>query len=213
LLAVASGFRAERRAVLISAAAEVLRTRGVAGCTARAVAELSGLSKSSIHYYFEEIDQLIDLAYERLMGQFVDAMEKAAAGRLDPFEGLWAAAEVYLVLGTTRPGRIPMMAFDYLVASSRRGKSDALIQVNERITNLLHELVAATDVRDASLRADVLVSALVGSVVRAEISPRDPDATLARISEVVGIPRQAPKRRGAARRSTRGQATRTTAAP
>jgi AcrR family transcriptional regulator len=191
--------------VLISAAAEVLRTRGVAGCTARAIAEQSGLSKSLIHYYFEEIDQLIDLAYDRLMGQFVDAMEKAAAERRDPFEALWAAAEAYLVLGTTRPGRIPMMAFDYLVASSRRGSTSAAIQITERITTLIEQLVTATGVPDPGLRADVLVSALVGSVVRAELSPRDPEATLARMAKIVGVPRQPHNRPRRARRSSGGR--------
>lgn len=172
----------------MAAAAELLRTQGMAGCTARAIAEESGLSKSTIHYYFEEIDELTDLAWNRLMGQFVDRMVQAAEREADPVAAVWAAAEAYVVLGSGRNGRIPMMAFDFLVASSRRGDTAAAAAVMDQITTLMHRLVAATGVSEPAARASALVSTLIGTVVRAEIHPRDPHTALAEAAVAIGLP-------------------------
>ena len=59
-----------KRRQIIEAARVVLARGGLSGCTARAVAEASPLTKSAINYYFASMDEIIDLA----MAAHVEAM-------------------------------------------------------------------------------------------------------------------------------------------
>jgi AcrR family transcriptional regulator len=187
--------KAAKREQLVAAAAAVLRAEGVAGCTVRSIAEQSGLSKSAIHYYFEEVDDLVDLAWDRLMGQLVVRMAEAAANAPGPTQALWAAVDVYVRSGAEpHRHRIPMMTFEFLVASRRRGDTAAVAATMNRITSLLRDLVDATGVAEVETVTDILVSSLIGTVVRGEIAPRDTAAALAGIAEVLGLPRPSAQR-------------------
>lgn len=180
--------RSAKRDQLVRAAADVLLTEGVAGCTVRAIADRSGLSKSAIHYYFEEVNDLVELAWELLMGEFIHRMEAAAeAAGDDPGQRLWAAAEIYVRVGSGHDRRIPMMAFDFLIVSRRRGDTRAAAVVMERITELFGKLLAATSHPDPWAVTPVLMSALIGTVVRAEIGPLDTRSELAAIARAIGL--------------------------
>lgn len=181
-----------RRAAIVEAAAETLRTQGVEGCTARAIAARAGLAKSAIHYYFEEIDQLVDLAWEQLMGRFVDRLEAAAEAQDDPHRALWSTAELYLRVGTERSTRIPMMTFDFLVSSVRKADTAAVSTTMGRITDLFAKLVAATGTDDAAAKAEVLMFTLVGTLVRLETHPRPLGETIDGASRVLGLPLASP---------------------
>jgi AcrR family transcriptional regulator len=83
LAAVVSNNQRVKRAQIIDAAKEVLATQGLAACTARAVADASPLTKSAIHYYFRDVDEIVDEA----MAEHVDAMLvnlRRAADSADP---------------------------------------------------------------------------------------------------------------------------------
>jgi AcrR family transcriptional regulator len=183
--------RESRKEAIISAAAEVLRTQGVAACTVRNIADVGNVSKSAIHYYFDEIDDIVDLAFERLLVQFIDRIERAASECDDPFEAVWAAAAEYLRTGSDGPDsdRAPMLAFDYHVAATRRGNNGPMIAISEQFALLLQRLVRETGVPDGPAIADTLFSALVGSVVRTPLETRDPGAVLDGLSRALHLPR------------------------
>lgn len=182
--------RENRKEAIISAAAEVLRTQGVAGCTVRNIAESGNFAKSAIHYYFTEIDDIVDLAFERLLLQFIDRIEKAAASCDAPEDALWAAAAEYVRIGADGPGtdRAPMVAFDYHVASTRRGDNSAMISLASEFTALLARLVAETGIPDPEDVSDTLFSALVGTVVRIPLDRRHPDEVLGTIWRTLRLP-------------------------
>jgi DNA-binding transcriptional regulator YbjK len=52
----------DKQRQIIEAARRVLARDGLAGCTARAVARASPLTKSAMHYYFRDIDDVVDQA-------------------------------------------------------------------------------------------------------------------------------------------------------
>lgn len=184
--------RQAKRDAIVDAAATVLRQHGVAGCTARAIAEEAGVAKSALHYYFEEIPQLVDLAWIRLMGDFSDRLDQVAAAVADPVAALWAAAAFYLETGMERTEHIPMMTFDYLVAAVRRGDTSVLGAVMDRVDQQFVDLVRAAGATDPELRADVLVSALVGVLVRTETHAIDPLEALRDIARIVQLEFRAP---------------------
>lgn len=82
----------------------VLRRGGLGACTAPAIADASPLTKSALHYYFADTDEIVDVAFRRLMEQFLERVQDAAAAAPDPLSTLWAATETYLRLGSGPPG-------------------------------------------------------------------------------------------------------------
>jgi AcrR family transcriptional regulator len=182
--------RDSKRDQIVAAATEVLLTQGVEACTVRSIAATGDLSKSAIHYYFEDVNDIITLAFEGLMREFLGRIETAARAADGSFEAVWAAAGEYLRLGSDTPARhrVPMLAFDFHIASTRRGDNATMAWLADRFAQLLQELVAATGVAHAEAIADTLFSALIGTVVRAPLTARDTAEVLATISEAIGIP-------------------------
>lgn len=190
--AVPTPNQAARREELVKAAVEVLRIEGVAACTARAIADASPLTKSALHYYFDDVAAIVDLAFARLMDQFFDRVDKAAADATDPVDALWAAAATYLRLGADRPDghRVPMLWFDYHVWAMRRGDVATAARITERTAELFAQLVEATGVSDPGPKADALFSALIGTVVRHSLDHRPAEAVLDQLAVAAGLPRR-----------------------
>ena len=182
--------RDSKKDAIVSAAAELLMRQGVAACTVRAIAETSGVSKSAIHYYFEEVDQIVELAFERVMDQFVERLEAAAAAAPDPLTGLGAAVTEYLRLGADQPGghRVPMLAFDFHVASTRRGDTTAMERLTERVMALFRRLADEAGLEHPGATVDVLLSALIGAVIRSPLGRRSVDEELKLLSAALGVP-------------------------
>jgi DNA-binding transcriptional regulator YbjK len=65
----------------------VLARDGLAGCTARAVAEASPLTKSALHYYFSDMDKIID---------------QATVGHIGSSRGFAASSCSFILMPTTR---------------------------------------------------------------------------------------------------------------
>jgi DNA-binding transcriptional regulator YbjK len=79
-----------KRRQIIDAARAVLARDGLAGCTARAVAEASPLTKSAINYYFSSLDEIIDLAMAAHVEAMLTALRAVAARHADPYRRLHA---------------------------------------------------------------------------------------------------------------------------
>jgi AcrR family transcriptional regulator len=185
-----------KREAILRAATEVLRTQGVAACTARSIASVSPLTKSALHYYFEDTDEIVDLAFRRLMEQYLARIEKAAADADGAVPALWAAVRAYLRFGADRPTtrRAPMLWFEYRVASARRGDRTTVNELSDRTAALFAELVRATGVPDAEARGATLFAALGGSIARDQLadglSEEDRQAVLLdQLAVSLGLPR------------------------
>lgn len=174
----------------MSAASEVMRTRGVAACSVRAIADASPLTKSALHYYFSDVDEIVNLAFGSLMEQFFERIEQAARDAASPVEALWAAAETYLRFGSDRPDgrRIPLLWFDYQVTAARHGHTDVARELTERAVRLFTELTTAAGVDDPADRASILFSALIGAVVRDSMARRPTDQVLAELAVGLQLP-------------------------
>jgi AcrR family transcriptional regulator len=187
---VTTSARDSKREQIVAAAAAVLLTQGVEACTVRSIAATGDVSKSAIHYYFEDVNDIITLAFEGLMRQFLERVEKAARKAADPYAAVWAAAAEYLRVGADAPGgdRVPMLAFDFHIASTRRGDNHTMVALSDQFVQLLRDLVARTGEARADAVADTLFSALIGTVVRAPLGERDLPEVLRLISEAIGLP-------------------------
>lgn len=171
--------RLAKREAIVTAAVEVLRAEGLAGCTSRAIAEASGFAKSALHYYFRDTEEIVDQAFQRLMTQFVERIGQAAAAAPTPDAALWAAARTYLHLGAGQHlGHGPMLWFEVHLAASRMGDTATLQAITDAVRERFAALVAATGAGAPEATARVLFSCMIGTLVRDAMAPLDLDAEL-----------------------------------
>ena len=163
--------RRGKREQIIDAAKQVLARDGLAACTARAVADASPLSKSAMHYYFDDIHQIVDLAMREHVTAMVTTLRQAADGQSDPAEKLWTVVEAYLATFAAQPNAA-FLWFEYWVDSGRRRSADAIAATLTDMRALLSELLAQLPVADPDVAANALLSWLLGTVVQQQTRPR-----------------------------------------
>src|SRR5581483_7344263 len=101
----------------------VLAEGGLAACTARAVADASPLTKSAIHYYFNDINEIIDQAVLAHLDAMLEGLRADANRISDPDERLWAVLDAYLATFADQP-HAAFLWFEYWVSAGRRGALD-----------------------------------------------------------------------------------------
>lgn len=161
----------EKQQQIVEATREVLARDGLAGCTARAVADASPLTKSAVHYYFHDINEIVDQAMDAHLAVLLDTLRHVAASERDPARRLWHVIDAYLATFTDKP-RAAHLWFEYWIALSRRGATDPVRRNLSAIRELLHELLLAAHHPNPHAAADTVLSWLLGAVVQQDIDPR-----------------------------------------
>lgn len=163
-----------KRKQIIEAARVVLAREGLAGCTARAVAEESPLTKSALHYYFSDINKIVDQAMTSHIDATLNTIRQVAVEHTTPHERLRKAIEVYLGTFEGRPNAAYLW-FEYWVASGRRETTGSIDIMLTKMRTLFEEFIDADHVLDAPAASRRLTSWLLGTVVQQQAHPLDPD--------------------------------------
>ena len=180
-----------KRQQIIEAARVVLARDGLAGCTARAVADASPLTKSAINYYFASMDEIIDLAVAAHVEAMLAALRAVAARERDPYQRLHAVLRAYLDTFADQP-HAAYLWFEYWIAAARRGATvpaeAMLAAVRELLTELLAGLPAAAGrPADPALAASALLSWLLGTLVQQQVGPLPSATVRAEADRVLGL--------------------------
>jgi AcrR family transcriptional regulator len=180
-----------KRRQIIEAARVVLARDGLSGCTARAVADASPLTKSAINYYFASMDEIIDLAMTAHVEAMLAALRAVAARERDPYQRLHAVLRAYLDTFADQP-HAAYLWFEYWIAAARRGvtaPAEAMLAaVRDLLTELLAGLRAAAGrPADPALAASALLSWLLGTLVQQQVGPLPPATVRAEADRVLGL--------------------------
>ena len=176
----------DKRRQIVEAARAVLARDGLTGCTARAVADASPLTKSAIHYYFADMDDLVDLAMAGHITAFVANLREAADGHEKPVDRFWAAVDDYLQTFREMPGSAQLW-FEYWIDATRKGRLDPIERMHRQVIAIFAELLQAVPVDAPAQRAQTLFSYLLGTVVRQAVEPSPPDVIRAEISAICAL--------------------------
>ena len=117
------GNRRAKQDQIIEAAKEVLAREGLAACTARSVADASPLTKSAIHYYFNDINEIIDRAVAAHVDAMLGALRRVAGQVTDPRERLSRVVDTYLATFVDQP-HAAFLWFEYWISAGRRESLD-----------------------------------------------------------------------------------------
>lgn len=177
--------RRGKREQIIDAAKQVLARDGLAACTARAVADASPLSKSAVHYYFDDIHQIVDIAMREHVAAMVAELRRVADRAPDPAEKLWAVADAYLATFAAQPDAA-FLWFEYWIDAGRRRSADAVAATLQDMRALIEEIVARLPVDDPAATASAVLSWLLGSIVQQHIQPQTPARLRQELDGIVG---------------------------
>jgi AcrR family transcriptional regulator len=159
-----------KRRQIIEAARAVLARDGLAGCTARAVADASPLTKSAIHYYFRDIDEIVDQAMAGHVEALLAGLREVAGRHADPERRLRAVAQAYLDTFADKP-YAAFLWFEYWIAAGRRGATGPAERMLAGVHALLAGLLADLPAGDPEGTAHALLSWLLGAVVQQNVRP------------------------------------------
>jgi AcrR family transcriptional regulator len=162
--------RRAKRDQIIEAAKGILAREGVAACTARAVADAGPLTKSAIHYYFDDIHEIVDRAVLSHLDAMLDKLRTIAELPSSPYGRLENVVDAYLATFVDQP-RAAFLWFEYWVDASRRGSLEAVGQMLNSVRTLLRDLLADLPARDPDEAAHTLLSWLLGTIVQQHIRP------------------------------------------
>jgi AcrR family transcriptional regulator len=176
----------DKQRQIVQAAMGVLATKGLAGCTAREIAGAGPLTKSAIHYYFADMDDLIDRAMAEHVAAFDAALRAVSAEDDDPVSRFWQAIEAYLATFRDRP-HVAYLWFEYWIHSARQGRLAPVRQMHEQVAALLAERLAAAGVPAAAETARAVLVYLLGAIVEQSVDPHAAGEAGAHIARLTGL--------------------------
>ena len=160
---------------------------GLAGCTTRAVAAQSPLTRSAIHYYFTSAQEIVDAAMDSLLDDFIFGLRAAGDGVGDPGERFWVTVDAYGRHFTERPG-LALMWFDYAIQTTARGETAPSRRIDDAIHTIMHELLVEASVTDADERSGALVAYMIGTTMRQLFVDRPAAQIRAELATLSGLP-------------------------
>jgi len=148
----------EKRELIVAATSDVLARDGLAACTARAVADASPLTKSAVHYYFRDVDEITDQAMSAIS---TPSPWTRFAGRPTPNRSppkrLWRVIDAYLATFADKP-HAALLWFEYWIALSRRGATGPVEDNLSSIRVFLRATLLDAHHPDADGAADLTLS-------------------------------------------------------
>lgn len=174
-----------RRGLIVDAAVETLKRAGIAGCTVRAIAAATPFTKGTIHYYFKDVDEIVNTAYLRLTDDYVAAVDAVARGTTDPRLAFWRAIGAY-VQGFRVHKRMGLLWFEYSAWAVRNGYEQGLASSVDAVRSMFGRRLAAV-APDAAPLAQPLTRYLVGTVLELAVSMVEPQAVLVEVSRICDI--------------------------
>jgi AcrR family transcriptional regulator len=175
-----------RRGQILDVAGDLLRVHGVAACTVRAIAERAGVSKGVVHYYFTDAQELVDLAFARVAGEYYDHIAALAATVADPVEALWHAVASY-VMPWDAHSSMTLLWCEYYVAGVRAGRLSGVTATHLAMQDLFAGVLARIS-PEQERRAAAVTRHVTGAVLTQPQMPVDPVDLVGEIAGLVGMP-------------------------
>ena len=159
---------AQRRHVLIDAAAEVLLEHGLAALSHRAVAARAGLPLASTTYYFSSADELREEALQHLAADWItraaDVVE-ALPARVD--HAAAARAVVGIIGADAPPPRILLVYERYLEAGRHERLRPFVAAWNAQIKQLVHDVLHRAALPASEETAGLVLAVADGAAITA----------------------------------------------
>jgi AcrR family transcriptional regulator len=177
---------------IIAAAADLIAEHGLSACTIRAVAERSGMTKSTVHYYFDDANELVDLSVAEIFQRMARYARESVIAAGDSVAGLEFLVRLFLGRAKTPPDvkfRESMLWPAYTAHAWKRGAAAGILQ-NLEALRCVFELAmdqAGLTGSNATTSANSVHNYLLGAMIRNMIDPVPRDEVASAVSALSGL--------------------------
>lgn len=127
----------------MSAASELIRTKGVEGIRVRQIADLAGMSAGSVLYHFPQTEDLILRVHAVAVDEYLAERGRAVAGHATASRSLLAALAVGLPGDGANDRTIELMVEMHSIAQRSPAHQELLRQLFDRELELQMNIIAA----------------------------------------------------------------------
>jgi TetR/AcrR family acrAB operon transcriptional repressor len=180
------------REKIISAAADLIAEHGLSACTIRAVAERSGLTKSTVHYYFDDANELVDLSVSEIFERMADFARESVLAAPEGVDGLEFLVRWFLGRMKTPPEvafRENTLWSAYTAHAWKRGATAWILRnldAHRGVFELAMRRAGVAD-REVTMRADSVHNYLIGAMIRNMIDPLPREEVAQAVSALTGL--------------------------
>ncbi len=166
-----SGNQLAKRDRIIDAAVSVLLAHGVRSCTVRSIAMEAKTSKGIVHYYFSDVDEIIDAAMLKAVSLWIELISRDEnLGNLDTQDGpvrnskerFWRFISKSMEPFAHGDRTMMPLLLEYWAISTRRQRLDPLRKVQNGLVQFVSRLLASCDVDNSERIALAVTSYLIG---------------------------------------------------
>jgi len=156
-----------KRDEIVSAAVEVLLRDGVHKCTVRAIATAAGVSKGAVHYYFQDVDEIVDMAMAQATRGWIAWLRSAAGADASSQSSapgrFWRVIAASLQPFAQGDRTLMPLWLDYWAACTRARRTEPIRTVHGLLTTYVAELLAEVGVGDVLDRSFAVTCYLFGA--------------------------------------------------
>jgi AcrR family transcriptional regulator len=174
-----------RRSLIVEAAVETLKREGIAGCTVRAIADGTPFTKGMIHYYFDDVREIVNAAYLQLTDDYVASVDAVAQQAGRPIAAFWRAVSSY-VEGFRVHRRMGLLWLEYSSWAVRNGYERGVASSVEAIRGMFASRLAAIDTAHADVAVG-LTRYLLGTVLELGASTAELPPLSADVARICGL--------------------------
>lgn len=166
----------------------MLLDKGVHGCTVRAIATRAGVSKGVLHYYFDDVDEVLDQAMLRAIRAWIAHVAgQAEKEHATPAESFWTAVLASLDPFAHGDRTLMPLWLEYWAACSRSRRTAPLIEAQAILTSYVEGLLAACGVAGAGDTAVAVTAYLLGTASFEAVAPVPQRAIRRHVAALSGL--------------------------
>lgn len=180
------------RQKIVSAAADLIAEHGLAVCTIRAVADRSGLTKSTVHYYFNDANELVDLSVYEIFQRMARHARDSVVASPDGVAALEFLVRLFMGNAKTPPDltfRESMLWPAYTAHAWKRGATGAILENLEALRCVFELAIERAGITgaEATTKANSVHNYLLGAMIRNMIDPLPRDEVAQAVSALTGL--------------------------
>ncbi|MCL4422458.1 MAG: TetR/AcrR family transcriptional regulator [Actinobacteria bacterium] len=180
-----------KRDEIVDAAVEVLLHEGVHGCTVRSIAATAGVSKGAVHYYFSDVEDIIDQAMLKAARIWIQWLGAGGSSGLkepaSPIQLFWHAMSICLAPFAHGDRSLMPLWLEYWAMRSRANRIEPLQVLQELMISYVTELMEAAGVADAPERAIGVTAYLFGVSMQESILSVPKQTVMGQIAALCGL--------------------------
>lgn len=175
---------------IVEAAADLIARDGLGACTVRGLAAETGLKKSTVHSYFDDVNEIVDLAVTEVFDRLARRASAAVDRAPDAAEALSYLVRLFMGRAGAPTFRDGALWPEYIAHAWKRGAREDILRGHEVMRVVFEQALRKTpEISDAEAveRSASVHHYLLGAMIRNMVRRLPKDEVARAVSALSGI--------------------------